>query len=319
MINNVQIIKDGSMRDRDPSLTLTLRTTLASKYAGRFRKISAEIRNKIVNENYFNATQQLSVQNSHVISLNQYIYPSSPEKISGFMDYINLLIEQNIFEMQYVWTATMPENQMWSSIYITTAYQKGLERSRQDLIKMGFGLQLPAADTAIAAYMGMGVHIDALKTAYIRQFEAMKGITSVMSAQISHVLTQGIAEGRSPLELARNIANRIDKIGITRAKMIARTEIVRAYNIATLLNFEQLDKLITDDLMVQWWTALDERVRSKHRHWHGDIITTQKATTRIGEPNCRCSIIPYIASINEGESLNIPYDGWVQIKPDYER
>lgn len=312
MPTDIQLIKEGSMRDRDPSLTQTLRNTLGSAFAGRFRSISAGVRSMIVDENFFNGK---SVSNNSIVT-NQYSYPSSPAKISEFMEYLQLMIDAKIFERVVVFDNINSPYQLWENTYIKTAYQRGLEQSRNDLSRMGFGNLLPEASVAAITYFSMPVHVDALNTLYIRSFESLKGITSEMSGQIANVLTRGIAEGRSPLELARLIANRIDKIGITRAKRLARTEIVRAHNIAAINNFILLDSEISEDLMVQFWTSLDERVRSKHRKWHGDILTFQQALERIGEPNCRCCIIPYIASINSDEDLNIPYSGWITATPE---
>lgn len=304
-MSGLKLIKEGSLRDKDPSLTLTLRNQLTSKFAGKFRRISAAARSKIVEDNFFQG-----------IRTNQYSYPSSASKISEFMDYIQSMIDAEIFERVIVFDNINSPYQLWANTYIQTAYKKGLQKSHQDLSLMGFGQYLPEASVAAATYLSMPVHIDALNTLYIRMYEGLKGITSEMSAQISFVLTQGIAEGRSPLELARAIANRIDKIGITRAKRLARTEIVRAYNTASLNNYELLNNQISEDLMVQWYTALDERVRSKHRAWHGDILTIQQAKERIGAPNCRCAVLPYVAGINSEENLNIPYEGWVSAEPE---
>lgn len=305
-VTDLKLIKLGSARDKDPSLTLTLRTQLGSNFSRRFKEISAGCRKKIISENFFGGQ----------IVTNQYSYPSSPAKISEFLDYIQGMIDAKIFERVIIFDNINSPYQLWSNTYIKSAYQRGLEKSRQDLSRMGFSAFLPEASVTAASYFAMPVHIDALNTVYIRMFESLKGITSEMSGQISSILTKGIAEGRSPLELARLIANRIDKIGITRAKKLARTEIVRAYNTASLNNYELLDLEISEDLMVQWWTALDERVRSLHRTWHGEILTFQQARERIGSPNCRCSPIPYIESINAKESLNIPYPEWRTTTPE---
>ena len=316
-ISDLKLIKPGSMRDKDPSLTLTLRTQLGSNFSRRFKEISADSRKKIVNENFFSGIKKTNnTNNINSLKTNQYSYPSSPSKIAEFLDYIQQMIDAKIFERIIIFDNINSPYQLWSNTYIKSAYQRGLEKSQQDLSRMGFATFLPEASVAAASYFALPVHIDALNTVYIRMFESLKGITSEMSGQISSILTKGIAEGRSPLELARLISNRIDKIGITRAKRLARTEIVRAYNVASINNYELLDLEISEDLMVQWWTALDERVRSKHRVWHGDILTFQQARERIGEPNCRCAVLPYIESINSTESLDIPYEGWITATPE---
>ena len=313
----IKLISEGSMRDNDPSLTLTLRNRMSSDFTRRYKQISAAQRSKIIDDNFFGGS--LITNNIVNAVTNQYSYPSSAAKIAEFMIYIQTMIDAKIFEKIIVFSNVVSPYQQWTNTYIQTAYKKGLERSRSDLSRMGFGALLPEASVAASTYLTMPVHIDTLETVYIRSFESLKGITAEMSGQISRVLTKGVAEGRSPLELARLISNRIDKIGITRSKRLARTEIVRAYNVATINNYEMLNDQISEDLMVEWYTAADERVRSAHRPWHGEILTFQQARERIGAINCRCVQIPYIASINEGESQNLPDPGWRQRLPDYER
>jgi SPP1 gp7 family putative phage head morphogenesis protein len=312
--NVVQLIKEGSRRDRDPTLTLTLRNRLTSAYSGRFKKISARLKTSLVTDNFFSG-HKIS-NNKNELSVNEYEYPVSAQKVNEFMAYVNSLIEAEIFERAIVFQAGNINQQIWSNTYIYSAYRAGLDRSNADLSRMGFSEFTSGSQFSLGGFLSAPIHIDALRTAYTRQYETLRGITTEMSAQISQILTTGIAEGRSPLELARKIDDRFKKIGITRAKRLARTEIVRAHNVAAINNYRQLDTLITDDLQVQWWTALDERVRSKHRAWHGEILSFTEAMRRIGEPNCRCAVLPYISSINAGEDLNIPYPGWRQANPE---
>lgn len=310
----IKLIQDGSIRDNDPSLTLTLRNRMSSDFSRRHREISASQKSKIVDDLFFDA-QVVSAANSSTVT-NQYSYPSSPAKITEFMTYIQSMVDAKIFERIIIFDNVTSPYQLWANTYIQTAYKRGLERSRSDLSRMGFANFLPEASVAATTYLSMPVHIDSLQSLYIRSFESLKGITAEMSAQISNVLTRGIAEGRAPLELARAISNRIDKIGITRSKRLARTEIVRAYNIASINNYELLNEQIEEDLKCQYWTALDERVRSRHRFRHGRIISFQEARELISEPNCRCVILPYIASINETEDLDIPYPSWRTAEPE---
>lgn len=318
----IQIIKLNTRRDNDPSLTLTLRNTLGSNFSGRFKKLSAKIRTKIVQDNFFKATASLpGAIGTNTFTTNGYSYPSSSKKIQEFMIWLNLMIDMGIFEKTLIFGSTgfsSATQHLWIDTYIQTAYRKGLTMSQADLKTMGFSAALPENAFNFSAYLSMPVHIDALNTLYIRAYESLKGITAEMSGQISQILAQGIAEGQAPLTLARQIANRIDKIGITRAKRLARTEIIRAHATSTLINYELLSGIIDEEILVQWWTALDERVRSRHRAWHGDVLTVEEARKRIGEPNCRCSQIPYLESINSGEDLDIPYPGWIQTKPTYE-
>jgi len=129
-------------------------------------------------------------------------------------------------------------------------------------------------------------HADRAALIYTRAFNGMKGVTEAMKAQMAHVLATGMAEGRHPWQIARRLADRVDKIGITRARLIARTETARAHRQATLNEFEALEGIVGEEIFGQWWTALDERVRPRHREWHGKVYTREVLATMVGEPNC---------------------------------
>ena len=95
-------------------------------------------------------------------------------------------------------------------------------------------------------------------------------------------------------ELAKRINDRVDHIGMTRAKLLARTEVVYASNAAALNEFQAAERTIGKKILAQWWTALDERVRDTHRIRQARIYNFKTAETLLGEPNCRCSLLPYV-------------------------
>ena len=134
-------------------------------------------------------------------------------------------------------------------------------------------------------------------------FTELEGITASMDAQIADVLATGIVEGVGPEEMARRINNRVDKIGLTRSRMIARTEVVQTFNQAAAFEYQRASAVIGEEILIQWLTAEDERVRSSHRERNMVVYTQEEYSDLIGEPNCRCAGLPFIESI-DGEVNN---------------
>ena len=90
---------------------------------------------------------------------------------------------------------------------------------------------------AVGAVLGGAVHADALGMMYTRNFTELKGITEAMDQQISRVLADGLSQGKNPRAIASDLAGRngrVQKIGLTRARALARTETARAFDEATL-------------------------------------------------------------------------------------
>jgi SPP1 gp7 family putative phage head morphogenesis protein len=100
--------------------------------------------------------------------------------------------------------------------------------------------------------------------------------------------------GDNPKTVAKDMIGRVDSIGITRAKLIARTEIVEAHNQAHVVEGGLLAKETGIKEQYQWIGNDDGRERPKHVSWNNNIYSKEEILSMIGEPNCRCSVSLYI-------------------------
>jgi SPP1 gp7 family putative phage head morphogenesis protein len=114
----------------------------------------------------------------------------------------------------------------------------------------------------------------------------MKGVTEAMNGYLSRELALGMAGGQSPYAIARRINERVDKIGIVRARMIARTEIIQSHNEAALNEYERAEIEIGETVKVEWVATMDNRVRPHHAERDGKIYDRSVAREMLGEPNC---------------------------------
>jgi SPP1 gp7 family putative phage head morphogenesis protein len=81
--------------------------------------------------------------------------------------------------------------------------------------------------------------LDSLKVSNLAQ---LKLLSDELSAKIVIEVSNGISNGLPIYEIADNIADRVDKIGISRARLIARTEVIKAYNEGTGIRLQQAGK-----------------------------------------------------------------------------
>lgn len=186
-------------------------------------------------------------------------------------------------------------NMGWVNAYIDSAYQQGIRRAYQELDRAGVATSATlgvssgaSADGGIVAAFNQPVHSDAVAAIYSRVYSDLEGITREMDKQISRVLAEGITRGDNPLAIAREMADRVDKIGITRARMLARTEVIRAHHIANLNSYKQFG-VEEVEMVAEFTTAGDSRVCSKCESIDGKIYTIEAARGLIPvHPNCRC-------------------------------
>lgn len=297
----------GVAMDKDPTRSLVLRKKYAGDATMRLTKLKGQIRHAIIVDDVFGLRAQrenetalvalprartlkaaITSPDARTLKAN-FEYQYDPASVAGFMDQLKVWESEGILELM---PGGGPAGQQpWANTYIQSAYQKGLAQSHAKLAQAG--ISSPLLSTPTEAFFGP-FHSDRVALLYGRNFSQLTGITDAMNQGISEVLSRGAIDGIGPYELARRINGRVDKIGIVRARRVARTETTYVLNTASINEYERAEQILDEEIKVEWWTAQDERVRSSHRHRHGKIYEKSTARDLIGEPNCRCALLPVV-------------------------
>lgn len=284
----------------DPTKTIGIRKRWISQYSKRYRALKGRINRLLLTGD--EGGIPVPLVNSLIV--NKFVFTSDAQSVAEFMAWLELQVDQLLYTNDA--TATT----IWQNKFIDQSYVRGVNRSKALMAKTGVTAEilqgaLPAAITGTATpTFGLGVgsalgtisspiHLDAIHLLYVREFDALKGITNEMSKQIGRVLVEGVEQGLGIKDIARSINNRVDKIGLTRSKLLARTESARAYNIGTINEVKVVANTLGVEAQYEWQTAGDGSVRPVHRERNGKIYSASEAFALIGEPNCRCAIIPH--------------------------
>ena len=307
---------------KDPTSTITLRKAFSDDGARRLRELKRQITHIVVDLDVFG----LSDSNSVILAFDKELAPivnidprafafeSSAGKIAGFQKWLTDQHKKGLLELtQGPAIGIGGELEPWSNTYVRSSYQKGLETARRRLTSSGAKVAT-AGDIfgGVRSAFNRPFHTDRVKMLYTRAFTDLKGVTDWMDKSMSNTLAQGLVEGISPNQMAKRLNDIVEtkpgaKLplnhpkgmrGIERARLIARTEVTHAYNAAQLNEYEDASRTIGEPVLAEWWTALDERVRGAHAQRHGKIFDRVEAEQLIGEPNCRCTLIPFIESIH---------------------
>lgn len=176
----------------------------------------------------------------------------------------------------------------WTSTYVESAYSRGLQSAASKLRGAGASV----SGRWVEAAFRRPIHADRLGIAYTRTFSELKGITDAMDQQISRVLAEGLSRGAGPLDIARGIVDRVDKVGVTRARMLARTEVINAHSEASLNAYQEAG-LSGVQVEAEWLTAAGAcpvcvELAEK-------TYTLEQARGKIpAHPNCRCAFAPLV-------------------------
>ena len=216
-----------------------------------------------------------------------FAYQRSSSKVASFMEWLADAEREGILEVLVGTPLETAASSAWQNVYIDTAYQKGM---RDAYARAGGG----SAGEYVRGAFHQPVHADAAGLTYTRSYNSLVGVTDTMDAQISRVLAQGILEGRGAMDVARSLEDRVDAIGITRARVIARSEMTAAYADATLNTYEDMG-VEGVEVEAEFATAGDESVCPECEELEGKVYSIEESRGVIPvHPNCRCAWLPVV-------------------------
>jgi SPP1 gp7 family putative phage head morphogenesis protein len=212
------------------------------------------------------------------------------DKVASFNSWLQEAQDKGILEVQTGTPLQSAASQSWMNTYIDSAYQKGIRDAGAKLKKAGATVD----DYFLRSAFNRPIHADAVGLLYTRAFNDLDGITKTMDQQISRVLAQGMIEGRGPMDIARKLADRVDGIGIVRARTLARTETIAAHAESTLNMFEEAG-VEGVELEAEFTTAGDDAVCPECEDLEGEVYSIEEARGVIPvHPNCRCAFLPVV-------------------------
>jgi SPP1 gp7 family putative phage head morphogenesis protein len=296
------------IRPVDPTYTSRIRLKLIQDVRKRFKELKKAIHDIIIKEDAFglvnvppDANLLLQFSNGAASVRNtRWAFRTDSEKVEEFQKWMTLQLASKLD------TNKRAEDAFWYS-YIKQGYDKGQGNSLKDFYK-GRGASL--SDIAQLTHFqgtrkqfleqsfGSPVSLEKVKLLAGRTLTDLKGVTEAMSTQMSRELVEGLTQGKSPREVAKDIEDRVDKIGKVRSETIARTEIIRAHAEGQL---DALEKMGIDSVTaaVEWSTALDNNVCPLCQPLEGMVLKINEARGMLPRhPNCRCAWRP----ANVGES-----------------
>jgi len=286
----------------DPTQTTSIRRSYEAEMKRRFREIRKAIIETIVVNDVFGivddapaATIQVSARRP---GRREFAFPRSDRKVQAFMDWLESESSKDILGVQLGTPIRSAASRSWQNIYIKAAYGKSMQKAAQRLKKQGVKVE----DSWLEQAFNRPIHADRVGIIYTRTYRDLKGITSTMDTQISRTLARGLVEGVGARKLAREIVERVDKIGITRARVLARTEVISSAAEATLNSYKEAGVLGVET-QAEFATAEDEQVCPQCEKLQGKIYPISEASGIIPvHPNCRCAWLPVVTD-PEGKVL----------------
>lgn len=301
----------------DPTRTTMLRRLYERDMRRRFRQIRRAIIELIVLDDVFglqtetaNASLLTQVRlpagfKTHATKPGKraFAFTRSDQKVSSFMDWLRRAESADILEVSPGTPMQAAAQSAWQNVYLRSAYQKGLANAGAQLKKQGVEVE----DSWLQQAFFRPVHADRAGLIFTRAYGQLEGITDTMDGQISRALAEGIVEGLGARQLAKKVAERVD-VGLTRARVLARTEVIAA-NAQASLNAYKEAGIEGVKVLSEFSTAEDNKVCPKCQSLddrygaNGKPLKVSDAEGIIPvHPNCRCAWVPVVID-PEGKAL----------------
>jgi SPP1 gp7 family putative phage head morphogenesis protein len=259
-----RLLERARQRD-EPSQTRTVRQRYAQRLRGRWDAIAAAIREGVVERDAFGLQTEALVD---APSGGQFDFPKNADKVEAFRRWLDRKTEAEILRQ------FGRDNQ-----FIERAYERGVEDARAELRALGL-IEGEAAATATQ----LPVHSDQLARLFSRNFRALEGMTTATGQEMGRVLSEGLAGGDGPEDIARSLADRIDAVGRTRATVIARTEVMNSHNAARIQEWERAGVSRVGVLIAADACPVCQAYKA------GEPYPASNAYGNLPKhPNCRCS------------------------------
>ena len=296
---------------QDPTRTALLRRMFTAQIKERFARLRRKIIELLVDED---ALGLMLDENPHPLDLHPTIqtlgsyrnstvrnaprarwqFKTTPEKVRQFKEWLKTQLKEDITGMN--------ERQLWEA-YTREGLKKGAGRAFDDTKgpakivaeettkqDMG-GWYQGTKDEFLRSSFNKPVAIEKVQLLAGRAFDELDNVTGDMATRMTRTLTDGLVQGRSPRDIARDMDRDIE-IGRNRALTIARTEVIRAHAEGQLMALEEMG-VEEVGVAVEWSTTGDDKVCELCQPLEGVVLKLEEAKGMLPRhPNCRCAWIP---------------------------
>lgn len=265
----------------DPTRTTTLRKRFEAEFKKRYAAVIRELR-------------EYTSQAPEIMVNRDYEFKVGPLSVGAVLDFVNESLNRNVIDPKHAKAiiderGIQPTPGNWIEEYMYESYERGVRRAENEINKKR------PEDRKVDLMKGAikrQNHKDRLQNILGRVYTSLEGIDEAAQSAIRTEIAAGLEAGEGTSKIAKRIEDRVDKIGRTRSKTLARTEVIRAHHSANMASYREAGVLsvrVTAELL----TAGDGRVCPECSALADKEYTLDEIEDMIPvHPNCRCVALP---------------------------
>lgn len=281
------LIAQTRRQQTDPTGTSGIRRRYEADVRRRFHRLRSDVWQSVAVNDVFGLRDTPRV--FQPAPPRAFDFPTDTAKLQAFRRWLQAQIDGGILEVAVRdgSTGQVVLASGWQDLYVRAAYGKGVTDAQRGMQQAGAFVP----EIELQGLLRGPVHAERLALLFTRNFTELAGITASMDQALSRVLADGLARGDGPRTIASQMVQEID-ISRDRARLMARTETIRAHAQGTLRELSRLGAT-TVTPMVEFRTTGDIRVCTRCLRLEGEQFTIEEAEGIIPvHPRCRCSWLP---------------------------
>ncbi|MFC5970082.1 hypothetical protein ACFPYI_01940 [Halomarina salina] len=294
------------MAESGPTRTKTLRGEYRVRVAKPFRRLKGAVRTTVIDNDALRigsdvdalvaaaaggraadtssgGTATITAAADDIQPASGFTFDTDAEAQDEFIIWLERQANRGILEVTS--RQRVRNGEHFTARYVRSAYSRGVQYADARLHEEG--VETPEA--SLQATFNQPVHAATLEQLYTRSYDELATVSSDMQTAVRRELGTGLSQGWNPRKTARNLNDRIDKIGITDAERLARTETLHSHNSAAgrrygEMGVEKVNVLTHTPCSI--CTALEAQ-----NPWPVEatpIVPDQS------HPNCVCTIAPVV-------------------------
>lgn len=223
-------------REDSPTETKLLQDAYRREFSTRFRKFRGVLRETVAENDALGLRRRTQQE---MEPAEEFDFPQDPAKQVAFYNLIQQWIEEGILEP--IPTDRVRGGQHYTAAYVQAAYRKGIDFADDEIVRAGGAVP----DEELDDVVGRPIHLDTLEILYTRNYSGdaetpgLRGITDDLDETISRKFVEAMREGWGPHKTASELNKEARTIQKTRARAMARSEILHAHNSSALNRYRE--------------------------------------------------------------------------------
>ncbi|EMK2049690.1 phage minor head protein [Klebsiella pneumoniae] len=227
------------------------------------------------------------------VNAGKFIYDISAQELAELLEAVQGILDDYLLDGG--------EQNLWAMDYVVAEAQRGTLEAFNNLSQQS---QVYASQTTLQQLLSSPGYLNQIASARLTTFSDWKVISDTARGDLTNIITDAVARGVNPREMASVISKRLD-VSMSKAKNIAQTEQVGALREAQWNETDWASERLGLNTGLLHLSALKPTTRTTHAFWHGKVRTVQEVRDWYAvdgnKYHCYCSQIPVL--LNDDGSI----------------